>query len=167
MNMLIRWSPFRELVDWHDDLDRRFEEAFALPMFSWQVRESRRLDVDVAEKPDHFIVKASVPGIKPEDLDITLKDNVLTIRGEVSADETTRRGLYHLRERRFGRFVRSLTLPAPIDSDRVEATHDNGVLTLRLPKTERVKPKRITVTPKHSKPLAERLKEKLPKLKLL
>jgi HSP20 family protein len=86
-----------------------------------------------------------VPGIKPEDLDITVTKNTLTIKGEVRQEEEKEEERYHLRERRYGRFARSITLPTSVDADEIEANYENGVLTLRLPKTEEVKPKRIEV----------------------
>jgi len=90
-------------------------------------------------------VKASLPGINPDDLEITFNERTLTIKGEFKAEETKEDVHYHLRERRYGSFARSLTLPTPVKSDAIEARYDAGVLTLRLPKTEEVKARRITV----------------------
>ena len=91
------------------------------------------------------IVKAAVPGMSPDDLDITISDNVLTIKGETQAEEVRDNERIHLRERRFGSFMRSISLPTPVESDNVTATVENGVLTLQIPKAEMVKPKRIAV----------------------
>jgi HSP20 family protein len=128
----------RELTD--RMLDRFFEE----PISDWQT-SSWGLALDVAEDEDEFIVKASVPGINPDDLDITVTKNTLTIQGEVKQEEEREEERYHLRERRYGRFARSITLPTSVDADEIEANYDNGVLTLHLPKTEEMKPKRIEV----------------------
>ena len=92
-----------------------------------------------------FTVKASLPGISPDDLNVTLEDNVLTIQGEVKEDETIEESNYHIRERRTGSFSRSVRFPVPVESDKVEAEFENGVLTLSIPKAEAVKPKRIAV----------------------
>ncbi len=90
-------------------------------------------------------MKASIPGVDPNDVEVTLTDNTLTIKGEVKEETDVEERNYHLRERRFGSFTRNVTLPLPVDADKVEATHENGVLSLRLPKTEAVKPKKISV----------------------
>jgi HSP20 family protein len=92
-----------------------------------------------------FTVKASLPGIKPEDLNVTLEDNVLTVQGEIKEDETIEEETYHLRERRYGSFSRSLRFPVPVNAGQIEAAYENGVLTLSIPKAEEVKPKRIEI----------------------
>ena len=103
------------------------------------------LALDVAEKGEVFTVKASLPGISPDDLNVTLEDNVLTIQGETKEDETIEENSYHIRERRYGSFRRSVRFPVPVEGDKVEANFENGVLTLSIPKAEAMKPKRITV----------------------
>ncbi|MBK7219446.1 MAG: Hsp20/alpha crystallin family protein [Candidatus Promineofilum sp.] len=103
------------------------------------------LALDVAEKGEVFTVKASLPGISPDDLNVTLEDNVLTIQGETKEDETIEENSYHIRERRYGSFSRSVRFPVPVEGDKVEAEYENGVLTLTIPKAEAVKPKRIAV----------------------
>jgi HSP20 family protein len=143
--MLTRWNPMGEIDSMRQMMDRLFEDSFMGP----QMRRDRPgrwdLALDVAENEDHFIVKASVPGVAPEDLDITLADNVLTIRGEMADDHELSRDRYHLRERRFGKFTRSVTLPTAVDSEDVSATCENGILALQIPKSEEVKPRRIAV----------------------
>jgi len=91
------------------------------------------------------VVKASVPGINPDDLEITFTDGTLTIKGETREEKNVEETHYHMRERRFGRFSRSISLPTNLDADKIEASYDTGVLTLRLPKAEEMKPKRIEV----------------------
>jgi HSP20 family protein len=91
------------------------------------------------------MVKASLPGINPDDLEITFSDNQLTIKGEVKEDNEIDEAHYHLRERRYGAFTRSIKLPSGIESDKIEAKYDDGVLKLRLPKVEEVKPKKISI----------------------
>ncbi|HEY3344232.1 MAG TPA: Hsp20/alpha crystallin family protein, partial [Anaerolineaceae bacterium] len=91
------------------------------------------------------VVKASLPGINPDDLDITYTNNTLTIRGETREEKEESEKRYHIRERRFGTFTRSVYLPTQIDASKIQAEYDAGILTLSLPKTEEVKPKRIPV----------------------
>jgi HSP20 family protein len=103
------------------------------------------LALDVVEKDDEFLVKASVPGVNPDDLEITFTDNVLTIQGETKSEEEVKDARYHLRERRFGSFSRSISLGSRIAADKIQADYENGVLILHLPKAEEVKPKRINI----------------------
>jgi HSP20 family protein len=151
MTSLTRWEPFRELTDMRRTMDRMMERFFEDPFFAsipaWPQRNGTawNLAVDVAEDDDNFIVKASVPGINPEDIEVTLTDNVLTIKGEMREENESKETNWHLRERRYGSFMRSITLPQPVNADQVEAINEHGVLTLRLPKTEAVKPKKIAV----------------------
>jgi HSP20 family protein len=103
------------------------------------------LDLDVVENDESFLIHASVPGIDPEQLDITLENNVLTIKGELEEEERQEGDVYHLRERRYGQFSRSITLPSDVDAEAIEAHVVNGVLTLTVPKSEESKPKRIPI----------------------
>lgn len=146
MTTLMRWDPFRELTTIRNMMDRLLEE----PMGEDDGSFSRQfnafpLALDVMEDEEAYTVKASVPGINPDDVEITMADNVLTIKGETRAEKDVEEKQYRLRERRFGSFQRSVTLPVMVDPDKVEATSENGVLTLRLPKSEAVKPKKISV----------------------
>lgn len=145
MTALTRWDPYRELATMRNMMDRMMdEEVFGLPRL-WERRSEFNLALDIAEKDDAYVVKASVPGVAPEDVEITLTDNVLTIKGEMKEDKEIKEDAYHMRERRFGQFVRSVTLPMPVDADKIEAVNENGVLTLTLPKAEMAKPKKIEV----------------------
>jgi HSP20 family protein len=103
------------------------------------------LPLDVAENENEFVVKASLPGVKPEDVQITVHGDTLTIRGETRAEQEKKGEQWHLRERRYGSFQRSVSLATPIDSDKANAEFEHGVLTLTLPKSERAKPKQIKV----------------------
>ncbi len=147
MTSLTRWDPFREMMTLRTQMDRLFEDLFNLPAV-WQEGETTtfwRLPVDVIERDDAFVVRASLPGVKPEDLDISYVDNTLTIKGEIKEEVQQEGERYHLRERRFGQFMRSITLPVAIEADKIEANYENGVLTLVLPKAEEVKPRKIQV----------------------
>lgn len=101
--------------------------------------------MDVAETENEFVVKASLPGVKPEDVQITIQGDALSIRGEGRQEEEHKDGRWHLRERRFGAFQRSLSLGTPVDADKAQADYEHGVLTLRLPKSEASKPRQIKI----------------------
>jgi HSP20 family protein len=107
--------------------------------------ETMGVALDVAEENDGYVIKASVPGVKPEEIDVTMADNVLTIRGEMQEDHEIKEENYHVRERRFGSFMRSVTLPNSANTEKVDATYEHGVLTLHVPKSEAVKPRKIAV----------------------
>jgi HSP20 family protein len=144
MNYIIRRDPFREMVTLRSAMDRLFDSAFLgedgnMPTFV------DSLPLDVSEAEDEYVVKASIPGIKPDDLEITYSSKTLTIKGEFKAEEEREDVHFHLRERRYGAFARSLALPAAVKSDAIEAKYESGVLTLKLPKSEEVKPKKIAV----------------------
>jgi HSP20 family protein len=141
-SMLSRWDPFQEMLNLRRTVDRLFDNAGAdheWPQMQWG------LAVDVVENKDDFIVKASVPGINPDDLDVSYVDDTLTVKGEIKSDNEIKENQYHLRERRYGTFTRSITLPVKVKGDAIEASYQNGVLSLRLPKAEEVKPKRISI----------------------
>lgn len=147
MTTLTRWEPFRELTTMRDVMDRFFDEPFLRLPSLWD-RDggaAQPLALDLVENTDAYVVKASVPGVKPEDVEITLNNNVLTIKGESKEENEKKEGQYHMRERRYGSFYRSVTLPANVKADKIDAVNENGVLTLTLPKAEEAKPKRIAV----------------------
>jgi HSP20 family protein len=141
---LSRWDPFREMMTLRNAMDRLFESSFVGPDFVWHP-EAAHLAVDVIENQDEFLVKASVPGINPDDLEITWSNNVLTIKGEIKAETDVEEQHYLMRERRYGSFSRSFSLPTNINPDSIQANYSDGVLVLKLPKVEEAKPKRITV----------------------
>jgi len=144
MRMIVRRDPMlREMAAWRNAMDRVFENV--AEQNYWNRTASWALALDVAETEDNFLVKASVPGINPDDLDITLTDNVLTIRGEIPENTELENVQWHLEERRAGSFQRSITLPTPVDASGIEATYVDGVLSLNVPKVEEIKPKRIEV----------------------
>jgi HSP20 family protein len=129
-----------------DVMDRFMEESpWGTASPTWRRSEGFPLSLDVAEDDKEYIVKASIPGVDPNAVEITLADNVLTIKGETKQESDTTEKNYHVRERRYGSFTRSVTLPVAVNADKIEATHENGVLTLHLPKTEAAQPKRISV----------------------
>ena len=142
MTKIVRWNPVvRRPVDLFNEFDRWLEQSPA----PYRTAEHWGLALDVIENEDGYVIKASVPGINPDDLEITLEDNVLTIKGAVENDEEINKEQYHLRERRYGSFSRSVKFPVMVNGDAVTANYDKGVLTLDVPKAEEVKPKRIAI----------------------
>jgi HSP20 family protein len=142
---LDRWDPFREAVSLRDAMNALFQESFIRPGGGATPNGPATLPLDISETEDAFVVRASLPGVKPEDVQVTVHGDTLTIRGESRAEEEQQGEHWHLRERRFGSFQRSVTLATPISADRARADHENGVLTLTLPKSEEAKPRQIKV----------------------
>jgi HSP20 family protein len=155
MNNLTRWNPYREMMSLREQMDRLLSDSFQMAdpfrtSTEWfSTTRGWQLDLDVREVDNAYLVEVAVPGIDPDDLDITLEQNVLTIKGEVQHEEKQEGEVYHLRERRYGSFHRRITLPDMVDSDNVEANYNKGILTLTLPKTEESKPRRIPVGESH------------------
>ncbi len=149
MASLVRWEPFNELVSLRDAMDRLFEESFVRPRDGWLFPfGGETLAVDMYETDNEVVVKTAIPGVKPEDIDISITGETLTIKGETKAEEKVEKANYIRQERRYGSFCRSVTLPTQVVSDKAEAVFENGVLTLTLPKAEEVKPKSIKVKAK-------------------
>jgi HSP20 family protein len=145
---LIRWDPFRDMVSLRDAMDRLFEDSFVRPRGESPTLEGREqtLALDVYETDDNLVVEASLPGFNPDEVDISIVGNTLTINGEHEKhQEKEEEGKYYFRERRYGAFQRVVALPVETNADKAEATFENGVLKLSLPKAEEVKPKRIEV----------------------
>ena len=137
MKTLVRWNPTRTIFE---EFDRFFEEPAAQSPRTWN------LPLDVIENEDGYVIKASLPGVDAESLDVVLEDNVLTIKAEVEAEELAENEQVHIRERHTGSFSRSLRFPIDVDGDDIAANYTNGVLSLNVPKSEAVKPKQINVT---------------------
>ena len=155
--MLTRWDPFRDMLSMRRAMDRLFDRALEP---SWSETPVWDLALDVVENKNEFLVKASLPGINPDDLEITFTDNVLTIKGETKEDKEIKEEQYHLRERRQGVFSRSISLPNRVKADAIQASYDAGVLTLKLPKVEEVKTKRIAIHIGGSKMIEGKSKDK-------
>ena len=142
---ITRWGPFQDMVSLRDAMDRLFQESFIRPTTRFLTKESA-MPLDIHETGNEVVVTASLPGIKPEDVEITITGDLLTIKGEVKADQTVKQEDYILQERRYGAFCRSVTIAMPVVADKAEAKFEHGVLTLTLSKAEEVKPKQIKVT---------------------
>src|SRR6185295_1261015 len=133
------WNPIREMLAMQTALDRMFDDTRRGGFDSGSA-----LALDVHEDDQNYHVVTSLPGVKPDNINVSLHDGVLTITGEIP-EETRENTQTLMRERSYGKFSRSIRLPMAVDSNKVEASFDNGVLTLTLPKTEEAQPKQIPV----------------------
>ena len=149
MAELVRWSPARDMVSLREAMNRLFEESFLRPdLLGVGETAASALPLDMYETENDVVVKASVPGVKPEDIEVTVTGDLLTIKGEFKSEEGTEKQNFIRQERRYGSFCRQLGLPASVDSGKAEASFENGILTLTLPKVEAVKPKTVKVVAK-------------------
>jgi HSP20 family protein len=148
MTLVRRASPLGELVSLRQAMDRLFEDSFVRP-FPWPDGSAERLGfpLDVTSAADSLVVEAALPGIKPEDVEITVENGTLSIRGETHSDETSGEGESLVREIRRGSVSRVIALPNGLEPDKATATFEDGMLTLRIPKAEAVKPRQIRITP--------------------
>ena len=152
MTTLVRWNPNRSIRKMHSDMDRLMESFFETPRVS--VSNNFGLPLDVAETADGYVVSAAVPGLKSDDINITVEDGILSISGEFSngfestsedGEAETSSVKYHIRERRYGSFSRRLRLPKDVDADGIDAKQEDGILTINLAKSEAAQPKKIAV----------------------
>ena len=144
MTTLVRWNPFAELSGLHRGMG--ILEDFA-PIRIWRNAEPANLSfpADLFETDDHVVVKAVLPGIKPDEVEIAVSEGVLTIKGEAKDGQRTERDNYYCQEIHYGSFSRSIPLPTRVNHEEAEADFEYGVLTVRLPKAEEVRPKTIKV----------------------
>jgi HSP20 family protein len=144
MSDLIRWDPFERGLSLRDAMSQFFDENF---MWDWPFTRGgvRPLALDVRETDEALVVEGSLPGIKPEEVDVSLSGNILTIKGEHKQEKEEEKGKYHFRERRYEAYRRTITLPMDVNADAADASFEDGVLTLTLPKVEETKAKRIEV----------------------
>ena len=147
---LIRWrpkelDPLKELLEFHKEVSSIFDTSFGdLPDRLFQ--EGTWLpNLDISEDKNNFIVKVDLPGLKQEDIDISVSGNILTIKGERKKEEESKDKNYYRRERFYGIFSRSISLPNYVDTNKIEASYKDGVLEVLIPKTEVAKPKQIKV----------------------
>ncbi len=143
-----RWDPFREMVSLRDAVNSLLQESFVPPTVARPERGTAAftLPLDVTEWENDFVVMASLPGIKAEDVQTTILGDTLTIKGESKADAEHKGQNWLVRERRFGSFQRSVSLGTPINAEKASAQFENGVLTLTLPKSEQARPKQIRIS---------------------
>jgi HSP20 family protein len=143
-----RWDPFQDLLAIQDEMNQLFGRAVGQGSGRSQSQAGERMwapALDISERKDAYVVTVEVPGIKAEDLDITLEDGLLTIKGERRFTQDSSDQQFHRVERRYGSFRRSITLPSQVRADQIEASFEDGVLEVIVPKAEEAKPKKITV----------------------
>jgi HSP20 family protein len=147
MSNLIRWEPAREMMTLREAMDRLFDDAFTRPLSlasnGWSVPA-----VDMYQTDNEVVVKAALPGIKADEVQINVTGEVLIIKGETKQESESQEKAYHIREQRWGTFERSLILPTKVVVDKAKADFENGILTITLPKAEEVKPKSISIKTK-------------------
>ena len=144
---LVRWSPFREMDSFHNRINRLFGESFFpvikmeddLDMAGW------RPAADIYDNGETIVITAELPGVDKKDVKVDVKDRVLTLKGERSYENEVKEENYYRKERSFGKFQRSFTLPAEVDSEKIKADYKDGVLKIEIPKPEKEKPKKISV----------------------
>lgn len=140
MSSLSRWTPVRDLITMREMMDQVMGDVLGRQR---EYRQVWTLPMDAFANEDAIVLMADVPGLRPEDVEVTLEGDTLTIRGEFKARAEGQN--YLMRERMTGRFERTLTINTPIDASKIEATFENGVVRITLPKAEAVKPRQITV----------------------
>ena len=144
MTSVTRWDPFGEMSSFRRAMDRVFDDFGR----GWRSGEAElTFPVDLSETENEVVVKAVLPGIKPEDVDISVSEGVLTVKGESKFEQKTEKENYYRQEIRYGSFHRSIPLPSRVNHEQADADFNDGVLTVTLPKAEEVRPKQIKIKP--------------------
>ena len=159
MTTMMRWDPFQDLRSAQDEMAQMSPMlAHALGLHAQQQGSATATAwapaLDISERKDAYLVTVELPGVEADDLDITMEDGLLTIQGERHFAHDSSEQQFHRVERRYGAFRRSITLPAQVQAEQIEASFDNGVLQILVPKMEEAKPKRIQVRPGRAEILA-------------
>ena len=141
---IMEWKPFKEVTKLRSEMDRLWDDYFGSGRRAFK-SESWVPSVDVSETEDKIMVKAEIPGMDSKDIDISLSGDILIIKGEKKSEREETKENYHLVERSYGTFARSLRLPVGVEADKIEASYKQGVLTVTCPKKEEVKPKPIEI----------------------
>ncbi len=147
---IVKWSPLKELEDMRKDMDRLFEEFFS-PITrrrrGWLKPEMGIIvpNIEMYDRKNELVVKAELPGVAKEDIDLTITKDSLTLKGEVKREEEIKEEDYYACERSYGSFTRTIALPAEVDSEKAKASFKSGVLEIVLPKKEEAKPKEIKI----------------------
>jgi HSP20 family protein len=144
-NNLIRWEPMREMMTLREAMDRLFDDAFTRPVGATGLGMPA---IDLYQTDNEVVVKASLPGMKADEVQISVTGDVLTLKGEFRQENENKNATYHIREQRYGSFERSVMLPTEVQADKAKAEFENGILSVSLPKAEQVRPKTITVKAK-------------------
>ena len=147
MTIVRRPSPFRDMHSMRQVMDRLFDDEYR--PFRWLAGgpDGPALPLDVTTDADRLTIEAALPGISPDDVDITVEDNTVTISGRTADERKAEEGSYVLQEIRRGSFSRSVTLPTGLEPDKASATFENGILRLEIPKAEQLKPRQIKISP--------------------
>jgi HSP20 family protein len=146
MTLVRRPSPLRDMLSMRTAMDRFFDDEFR--PFTWLSGSfsGPALPLDVTADPDSVTIEAALPGIRPEDVDITVENGAVTITGKTADERTAEEGSYLLQEIRRGNFSRTVTLPTGLEPDKAKATFENGILRLEIPKAEQLKPRQIKIS---------------------
>ena len=143
---LNRWDPFAGVADLRKEMDQVFGEFFGRTPFAMAATEAAWSPlVDIHETQDHILLQVELPGVKQEDIQVSIEGDRLTLKGERKRETEVKQDQYHRVERSYGHFERSVLLPSVVDPNRVKATYRSGVLEIQLPKKEEAKPKEIKV----------------------
>jgi len=142
---VVRWNPGRSVFTLKSDMDRLFDSFFADSVDSADSYYEVTPSVDIEETDQDFIIYAEVPGMKKDDIKITFENNYITLSGEKKALKDRKKENFHHAERRFGKFSRTMAVPTGVMLDKIEAEYEQGVITIKIPKAEEVKPKQIDV----------------------
>ncbi|MBK9713168.1 MAG: Hsp20/alpha crystallin family protein [Kouleothrix sp.] len=145
MSNVTRWDPFQDMLSLREAMNQLLEDSVVRPVGA-RAGQSFVPALDVSETDDGYLVEASVPGLKPENLEIMVENNVLTIKGETRQAAEDKKRNYHRIERRFGSFQRTIALPTTVKADAIQASLTDGILRLEIPKAEEVKPRKINVS---------------------
>ena len=143
--MLARWDTVQDMLSLREAMNNLLERSVVADPATGTREGSFIPALDLAETATSYTVKAAVPGLKAEDLNITVENNVLTLAGEIHREQESKEQRYHRVERRFGRFQRTITLPTTVKADAITANLTDGVLHIEIPKAEEVRPRRISI----------------------
>lgn len=156
-NNIVRWNPFREMANMQSAMDRMFEDVWRgnwPSSTAWAGFDTPALDIH--ETDNAYEVQVPLPGLKPEDINIKMQNGTLTISGELPQPKVEENRKVVVQERYYGKFSRSVTLPQSVDSNKVEATYESGVLNLTLPKLPEAQPKQIAIKVNGNKQLSSK-----------
>jgi HSP20 family protein len=142
MTDITRTNPFNEAMTLREAMNQLLADSFVSPR---QLVRAEHKALDLYETDQEYVARLAVPGLKPDDFEITMQDGVLAIRGQTRAEQQQEGTRYHIREQSYGAFDRRVQFPSTVDADKIEASLADGILTVRVPKAEAARPRRITV----------------------
>lgn len=149
MRNMIRWQPINRPATWNTNIDRLFNEFMGRSLREMDIENascgSWSPSVNILEKEDAIVITADLPGLKAEDVEVTIENSVLTIKGERTLEEASEGETYHRVERSYGSFERSFKVPSSVDPKKIEARFVNGEMTVNLPKRDESKPRSVKV----------------------